>query len=390
MDPKSFQNYLMNWEDRNTISIRCPNGFSNSNFSFDTVDRFKGALADESKSYLYSRGNNPTLKILEKKLAALSHAEDCLVVNSGAGAIFVSVLSTVKSGDHIISVENPYSWAKKMFENVLPRFNVATTFVDGRNLNNFKNAIRPNTSLIYLESPNSWTFNLQDLKGVSEIAKNKNIITICDNSYATPIYQRPLDLGIDITIQSATKYLNGHSDVVAGVICSRKSLIEKMFNSEYLNLGIGTTPFNAWLVLRGLRTLPARLERISGTCQKVVDYLNTREEIESLSFPFDKNFPQYALAKQQMSGTGGLLSFIFKTGTPDAIKDFCNALQHILMAVSWGGHESLIMPAIASISDKDFDPGNPAHRRVRFYVGLEDADYIIEDLERGFNAVKKG
>ncbi len=271
-----------------------------------------------------------------------------------------------------------------MFENVLPRFNVATTFVDGRNLNNFKNAIRPNTSLIYLESPNSWTFNLQDLKGVSEIAKNKNIITICDNSYATPIYQRPLDLGIDITIQSATKYLNGHSDVVAGVICSRKSLIEKMFNSEYLNLGIGTTPFNAWLVLRGLRTLPARLERISGTCQKVVDYLNTREEIESLSFPFDKNFPQYALAKQQMSGTGGLLSFIFKTGTPDAIKDFCNALQHILMAVSWGGHESLIMPAIASISDKDFDPGNPAHRRVRFYVGLEDADYIIEDLGKRF------
>lgn len=365
-----------------------PPVFQTSNFAFHTVDNLREALLDESSHYLYSRGKNPTLTILEKKLAALSHGEDCLVVNSGAGAIFISVLANVKSGDHIVSVEHPYSWATKMFKDILPRFNVTTTFVDGRYTERIREAIQPNTSLIYLESPNSWTFHLQDLSAVAAFARDLHITTICDNSYATPIYQRPLDMGIDITIQSATKYLNGHSDVVAGVICSSKKQIDKIFNSEYLNLGIGTTPSNAWLILRGLRTLPLRLERGAATTKQVVKYLHTRNEVESVSFPLDEQFPQYDLARQQMSGACGLLSFILNTKTEQAIKVFCESLEHILMAVSWGGYESLIMPATASLKAGQFDANNPAHRSIRFYVGLEDAGYIIEDLNRGFDAMK--
>ena len=386
MDPKKLS-YILNelGEDREMyFNAVTPPIFQTSNFSFKTVKDFRKGFEDESSSFMYSRATNPTLKILSQKMAALDGAEDCLVFNSGAGTIFAAVLANVKSGDHIISVKDPYSWAQKMFNNVLPRFNVSTTYVDGRDIENFEKAIQHNTSLIYLETPNSWSFYLQDLEAVAQLARSKKIITICDNSYCTPLYQRPLDLGIDIVLQSATKYINGHSDVVAGVLCGRKKMLKKIFDSEYMNMGIGTTPFNAWLILRGLRSLPARLERITTTTKKVVNFVKTKKEVEELSFPFDKDFPQYQLAQKQMQGACGLFSFILKTNKITAIENFCESLQHILMAVSWGGHESLIIPACASIKPEDFDPGNKDHRKVRMYVGLEDADYLIEDLERGF------
>jgi len=386
MDPKKLS-YILNelGEDREMyFNAVTPPIFQTSNFSFKTVKDFRKGFEDESSSFMYSRATNPTLKILSQKMAALDGAEDCLVFNSGAGTIFAAVLANVKSGDHIISVKDPYSWAQKMFNNVLPRFDVSTTYVDGRDIENFEKAIQHNTSLIYLETPNSWSFYLQDLEAVAQLARSKKIITICDNSYCTPLYQRPLDLGIDIVLQSATKYINGHSDVVAGVLCGRKKMLKKIFDSEYMNMGIGTTPFNAWLILRGLRSLPARLERITTTTKKVVNFVKTKKEVEELSFPFDKDFPQYQLAQKQMQGACGLFSFILKTNKITAIENFCESLQHILMAVSWGGHESLIIPACASIKPEDFDPGNKDHRKVRMYVGLEDADYLIEDLERGF------
>lgn len=389
MDPKSVSKIINDLGENRSeyYNAVTPPIFQTSNFAFDTVDDFRKGLEDESSTFLYSRGTNPTLKILAQKLAALDGAEECLVLNSGAGAVFVSILANVKSGDHIISVQKPYTWAQKMFDNVLPRFNITTTYVDGRDTENFRKAIRPNTTLIYLESPNSWSFYLQDIEAVATIAKERNITTICDNSYCTPLYQRPIDMGIDIALQSATKYINGHSDVVAGVLCGSKKMMDKIFFSEYLNLGIGTTPFNAWLLLRGMRTLPARLDKISDTTKKVVSFLKTRKEIESLSFPFDEDFPQYELAKKQMTGACGLLSFIFKTHDPKAIERFCDALTDILMAVSWGGHESLIMPGIATVSLDKFDPSVPEQRRIRLYVGLEDATYIIEDLKKGFDAM---
>ncbi|MBC7723018.1 MAG: aminotransferase class I/II-fold pyridoxal phosphate-dependent enzyme [Pedobacter sp.] len=355
-----------------------------SNFAFKKVNDLRQSFENEYSTYLYSRGLNPTVEILRKKLAALDGAEDCLVFNSGAAAIFASVLANIKSGDHIISINNPYTWAKKLFEVILPRFNVTHSYVDGTNIDNFKAAITQNTAIIYLESPNSWTYDLQDLQAIANLAKQHNIITICDNSYCTPIYQKPIALGIDLVLQSATKYIGGHSDVVAGVLSGKKEMIKRIFNSEYNTIGSGIQPFNAWLLIRGLRTLPMRLERISRTTLTVIDYLQNHPKVEAVIFPLHPSFPQYDLAKQQMSGACGLLTFIIKATTIKQIETFCESLKHILMAVSWGGYESLIIPKCAGIQPTDFDASNKEHRMLRLYVGLEDTDYIINDLTQAF------
>ena len=203
-------------EDREQyFNAVAPPIIQSSNFVFKKVDEMRKAFADEYSTYLYSRGLNPTVDILRKKLAALDNAEDCLVFGSGAAAIFAAVLANVKSGDHIVSVNKPYTWAQRMFNVILPRFGVTTTYIDGRDIENFERAILPNTSVIYLESPNSWDYAIQDLRAVAELARSENIITICDNSFCTPIYQRPIDYGIDLTLQSATKYIGGHSDTLA-------------------------------------------------------------------------------------------------------------------------------------------------------------------------------
>ena len=374
-------------ERENYFNAIAPPIVQTSNFSFDTVADMRTALNEEYASYVYSRGNNPTTDILCKKLAALDGAEDCLVFNSGAAAIFAAVFASVKTGDHIVSVDKPYAWAQKMFNDVLPRFGITTTYIDGKDIENFERTILPNTTVIYLESPNSWDYALQDLKAVAELARSENIITICDNSYCTPIYQRPIEFGIDIAIQSATKYISGHSDTIAGVLCSNKKMIEKIFNSEYMNIGSGIQPFNAWLLIRGLRTLPLRLERISKSTIQLVNYLKQHPKVEEVIFPFDENFPQHELAKQQMSGACGLLTFIIKANSIDQIEKFCEKLQHILMAVSWGGHESLIIPKIVGINPADFNANDKEHRMLRLYVGLEEADYLIKDIEQAFAAI---
>ncbi|MFZ4768800.1 MAG: trans-sulfuration enzyme family protein [Ferruginibacter sp.] len=371
-------------ERENYFNAIAPPIIQSSNFAFKTVDAMRSAFADEYSTYLYSRGLNPTVDILRKKLAALDGAEDALVFNSGAAAIFAAVLANVKAGDHIVSVNKPYTWAQKMFNDILPRFGITTTYIDGRDIENFERAILPNTTLIYLESPNSWDYALQDLKAVAELAKAEGIVTICDNSYCTPIYQQPILMGIDLSLQSATKYISGHSDTVAGVLSGRKEMIERIFNSEYMNIGSGIQPFNAWLLIRGLRTLPMRLQQITQTTQEVVKYLKQHPKVEEVIFPFDENFPQYELAMQQMKGACGLLTFIIKTSSIEQVENFCENLQHILMAVSWGGYESLIIPKCSGIKRADFDPANREHRMLRLYVGQEDALYLIKDLEKGF------
>lgn len=374
-------------ERENYFNAVVPPIMQSSNFVFNTVDDMRNAFADEYGTYIYSRGLNPTVDILRRKLAALDGAEDCLVFNSGAAAIFTSVLANVKSGDHIVSVDKPYTWAQKMFNNILPRFGVTTTYIDGRNIENFERAILPHTTVIYLETPNSWDYALQDLEAVAELAKAENIITICDNSYCTPIYQQPIMMGIDLSLQSATKYIGGHSDTVAGVLSGSKAMIEKIFNSEYMNIGSGIQPFNAWLLIRGLRTLPARLERISRTTKEVVRFLKGHPKVERVIFPFDEDFDQYALAKKQMKDGFGLLTFIIKADDIGKVEMFCESLEHILMAVSWGGHESLVIPKCSSIKREDFDAANPEHRMIRLYCGLEDPGYIITDLDQALKKI---
>jgi cystathionine beta-lyase len=382
--------YILNelGEDNgNYFNAISPPIIQTSNFLFRSVEDLRKAFYDEYDTLLYSRGNNPTVDILRKKLAALDGAEDCLVFNSGASAIFCSVLSQVKAGDHIVSVKAPYTWAKKMFDVILPRFGVTTTYIDGTDVANWQAAMQPTTTLFYLESPNSWTYELQDLTAVAQLAKEHHITTIVDNSYCSPVYQKPIAHGIDLVLQSATKYIGGHSDVVAGVLTGSHEKMRKIFNSEYLTTGSGCTPFHAWLLLRGLRTLPMRLTHISKTTLEMVSWLQQQPKVESVIFPFDKNFPQYELAKKQMTGACGLLTFVVKTGSGDAIENFCNSLRHIRMAVSWGGHESLIIPRMAGVRKQFFSPANKDHRMLRLYVGLEDAAYLQADMEQAFDQI---
>ncbi|MBS1566516.1 MAG: PLP-dependent transferase [Bacteroidetes bacterium] len=358
-----------------------------SNFAFKKVDDMRHAFEDEYGGYIYSRGLNPTVDILRKKLAALDGTEDALVFNNGAAAIFAAVFANVKSGDHIVSVHKPYTWAQKMFDNVLPRFGVTTTYIDGTDIGNFNNAVLPNTTVIYLESPNSWTYELQDLAQVSVLAKAKSITTIVDNSYCTPLLQRPADFGIDISMQTATKYIGGHSDTLGGVLSGTHAMMKKIFDSEYLNMGNGATPFNAWLLLRGLRTLPARLDRITATTRQLIPLLEKHPRVEEVIFPLSPSFPQYELARKQMKGACGLLTVVLRATSRAQIVRFCESLKHILMAVSWGGHESLAIPKCASLLPEQFDPASREHRMVRFYFGLEDASWLWADMEQAFAAM---
>ena len=369
-------------ERENYFNAISPPIIQTSNFAFKTVANLSKAFEDEMAGYLYCRGLNPTVEILRKKLAALDGAEDCLVFNSGAAAIFAGVFANVKAGDHIVSVKAPYTWAQRMFDVILPRFNITTTYIDGTKTGNWEQATRSNTTLYYLESPNSWDFALQPIKEVAALAKSKNITTYIDNSYCTPIHQKPLEMGIDMAMQTATKYIGGHSDVLGGILSGSKAMMKKIFDSEYLNIGSGIQPFNAWLLIRGLRTLPARLDRITKTSQEVLKFLKQHPKIEKVIFPFDESFPQYELAKRQMTGACGLMTMVFKTNKREELVKFCESLQHIMMAVSWGGHESLVIPKCSGFPVSEFDPLNPEHRYIRLYVGLEEADYLIKDLEQ--------
>lgn len=355
-----------------------------SNFASNTVADMRHCLQHEFEEAFYTRGYNPTVAILRKKLAALEGADDALVVSSGSAAAALAVMANLKAGDHAVCVSKPYSWTNKLFNIILKSYGVETTMIDGTDPQNYAHAIKPNTKLFFLESPNSLTFELQDIEAVAAIAKQNNIVTILDNSYATPLYQQPIKMGIDITIHSATKYLNGHSDVVAGVLCGSKEMIDRIFASELMTIGSIISPNDAWLMIRGLRTLPLRLERSDKTAMQVVEYLENHPKVDKVLYPFSKNFPQLELAKKQMKGCGGLFSVFLKADKLEEVEAFCNSLQRFLLACSWGGHESLIFPSAALISSRSYDNPLVNWRMIRFYVGLEDPELLIADLEQAF------
>lgn len=358
-----------------------------SNFAFKTVEDFSKIAEDERQAYVYSRGINPTTDILRKKLAALDHAEDCLLFSSGAAAIFAGVFANVKAGDHIVSVKNPYSSAQKMFDAILPKFGVTVSYIDGKTIEEWENARQNNTVLFYLESPNSWTYELQPLAQIAQLAKKHNIVTFIDNTYCTPIYQNVIDIGIDIAMQTATKYIGGHSDTLGGVLCGSNAMMKKIFDTELMTIGSSLQPFNGWLLLRGLRTLPLRLERIHQTTQRIISFLDQHPAIEKIIFPFHPSFEQYELAKKQMKAALGLVTIILKKYDRSSIIHFCESLRHFLMAVSWGGHESLVIPRCTFIPEQDYNPDNEYHRHIRLYCGLEEPEYLIQDLEQALKTI---
>lgn len=356
-------------------------------FSFDTVEQMRKTLQNESEVPFYTRGHNPTTAILEQKMAALEHAEDALVFASGSAAVTSAVMANVNQNDHIVCVQKPYSWTNKLLNNLLNRFGVTNTMIDGTDPQNFERAIQPNTKVLFLESPNSWTFEQQDLAAVAQIAKKHGIITIIDNSYATPLYQNPIDYGIDIVVHSATKYISGHSDTIAGVLCGSKAMTEKIFASEYMTLGGVIAPFNAWLLLRGLRTLPARMDRVSATTTKVVEYLQQHPLVNKIYYPYLESDPQHTLAKKQMSKGAGQFTIELAVDDMALVEKFCDQLKRFLMACSWGGHESLIFPACVLYTSANYSVAALPANMIRFCVGLEEPEVLIADIEQAFEAI---
>ena len=363
-----------------------PPVIQSSNFAFTDLTTFRQIFPNEIDNHIYTRGNNPTVNILRQKVAALEGAEDALVLSSGSAAVSAAVIANVKAGDHIVCVQAPYSWTTVLLTRFLPRFGVETTFVDGTDLAEIEAAIRPNTRVLYLESPNTLTFGLQDLAACSAICARHNLVSIIDNSHCSPIFQQPIKHGIDVVIHSATKYLNGHSDVVGGVICGKRQMIEQIFATEYMTLGAIISPHDANLVIRGLRTLELRMKRTDESAKKVAAFLATHPKIKRVLYTFSESNPQLAIAKKQMSGNGGLLSIETTAATIEAAETFFYALKRFTFAVSWGGHESLIFPTVA-LYGIEGRPNPPVpFGFARLYIGLEDADWLIEDLNQALNA----
>lgn len=351
-----------------------------SNFVFPDVSSFRTSVLDEANAHIYTRGNNPTVEILRRKIAALEGTDDALIFASGSAAIAATIMHCTAQGAHVICVRHPYSWTSALLNKYLARFGVEHDFVDGSDIHALEKLIRENTQLIFLESPNTFTYELQDIDACVSLARKYNITTAIDNSYSSPIYQQPAKMGVDIVIHSVTKYINGHSDVVAGVVCSNNKIISKMFVDEYMTLGGIISPGDAALVIRGLRTLPIRMERIQQSTKKILEGLKGQPLIKQIIYPFDPSFPQYELAKRQMSGCGGLFTIAFDVPDIDSLLGIIGKIKRWKIAVSWGGHEALMLPiaALYNLPGRT-DPHIPWNF-VRFYVGLEEPEYLLEDL----------
>src|SRR5512141_736298 len=363
--------------------------FQTSIFAFPTVAAFREGFRDEFKRTTYTRGNNPTVEILRKKVAALEGAEECLMFGSGAGAVSAAVMASVGAGDHVVCVQRPYSWTRAVIRDLLGRFGVTNTFVDGTDIANFERALTPATKLIVLESPNSMTFEMQDLAAVAQLARAHGIRTLCDNSYATPLNQSPIALGIDMVAHSATKYLNGHSDVVAGVLCASEKIIREVFRGPYMTCGAILSPHDAWLMIRGLRTLPVRMQRVAQTTQQVVAFVEGHSRIERVYYPTAASNPQFRLAQEQMRGASGLMTLQLRVDDVAGVERFCNALQRFLMTVSWGGYESLLFPvcAVHPAAAPIASGGSLPLNLVRLSIGLEEPEVLIADLQPALAAI---
>ena len=351
------------------------------NFTYPTVAAMRATVQQEFDRPLYTRGFNPTVAMLRKKLAALEHAEDALVFSSGSAAIAAAVMSFSKAGDHIVCVHKPYSWTKKLLAELLSRFGVEHSFVDGTDAENYRRALRPNTTFFILESPNSLTFELQDLAAVAAIAKEHGIITLCDNSFSSPLFQNPIDHGIDLVAHSATKYLNGHSDVVAGMLAGSHAHIRQVMAREFMTLGPAPSPHDAWLLMRGLRTLDLRVNRSADNAAKVARFLEAHPKVKRVHWPGLESHPQHGLAKRQMTRVAGLMSIELDAPDEAAVERFCDASERFLIAVSWGGYESLQWPVCALKGPSGYYTELP-FTMIRLYIGIEDADALIADLEQ--------
>ncbi|HYK71658.1 MAG TPA: aminotransferase class I/II-fold pyridoxal phosphate-dependent enzyme [Pseudoneobacillus sp.] len=365
-------------DDRHQGAVTFP-VYQNSLFTFSTVEDYEKAREQLVDSYLYTRGNNPTVKILEERIAALEQGEQARCFASGMAAISSAILSTIQSGDHIICVDQAYGPTREFLSEYLKKFNILTSFVNGSSMEEIKRAAQPNTKLIYLESPTSLLFELQDIHACVSFAKEIEAKTIIDNSWSTPIYQKPLLMGVDLVVHSLTKYMSGHSDVVAGVVVGNKELITNINKNEHLLLGGILSPQNASLILRGMRTLAIRMEQHQKSAFEIAKFLEEQPFIERVHFPGLPTNPFHSLAKKQMSGFGSLLSFETNLSY-ELVREMVNSLKMFRVGVSWGGYESLVTLHRKNDSNTQV---------VRLYIGLENPEDIKEDLKAAFQVLVK-
>jgi len=366
--------------------------YQNSLFTMKDWDDIDKAFDDRTNNYIYSRGNNPSAKIVEEKLARVCGGDTAKLFASGMGAVSAVMLSCIEKGSHVVTIKNIYGPANNILQSYFkPKFGIEITYISGTDIAEFEKAIQPNTTLIYLESPSSVILSLQDLKAVATLAKKQNIKTAIDNTWASPLFQHPLKLGIDFEIHSCSKYIGGHKNVVAGLVVGAKAGMESLFTKEFELFGAKIAPFEAWLLLRSLRTLKIRMDQHQKSGLAVAEFLEKHPKIAKVNFPGLKSFPQYELAKQQMSGTTGLMSFQLKTTDLEKAKTFFNGLELFQIGVSWGGHESLIYaPAISYLKELNaaqFEGLGISLGDMRISVGLEAAEDLIADLAQSLDKI---
>ncbi|GAB6101847.1 cystathionine gamma-synthase [Thermococcus atlanticus] len=351
----------------------------------------KRSIKEVEEGYVYSRSGNPTRDALERKLAALENAKYGLAFSSGLAAESTILLALLKKGDHVIAFDDLYGGTKRLFNQVMERFGIEFTYVDARESENVRNAIRENTRMIWLETPTNPLLKLADIKAIAEIAHERDIIVVVDNTFASPYFQNPIDLGADIVLHSVTKYLGGHSDVVGGAVMVNDDEIYERLKFHQNAVGAILSPFDSWLVMRGIKTLAVRMERHEKNAMTIARYLEEHPLVERVYYPGLPSHPQHELAKRQMRGFGGMLSFELKGGLEEAIK-FVESLEIFALAESLGGVESLIeLPAImthASVPKDEREKVGIRDSLIRVSVGIEDVEDLIEDLERGFEAVR--
>ncbi|MEW5898536.1 MAG: aminotransferase class I/II-fold pyridoxal phosphate-dependent enzyme [Bacillota bacterium] len=333
--------------------------------------------------FYYTRMANPTTQILEKKLAALEKAPACKCFASGMGAIGAAVLGLARAGDHIVAVRTIYKNTYRILNEIAPRYGIRVTFVGGHRVEDFEAALHPETSLFFLESPASSRYSLQDLAAVAGLAKSRGIVTLIDNTIATPYNQNPRDFGIDVVIHSGSKYLNGHGDVLLGAVCGDEETIKQIGEREHYLRGNLLGPFEAWLALRGLRTFPLRMAHANRAGLEIAHFLENHPKVARVFYPLLPSHPQHELAVRQMRGAGSLLAFELKDG-PGKVSPFINRLQHFKIAASWGSFESLVWYPLTGVKNPDpqwLEEHELSPSQVRLSIGLEDLEAIKEDLD---------
>ena len=328
--------------------------------------------------FVYTRVSNPTTEIAERKIAALEGADGALCFSSGMAAITSAILHFTRAGSHIVLVGTAYGPAMRFIRDYLSeRFGVTHTLVVGNDLAEIEAAIGDTTTLIYLESPSSGVFMMQDIEAVAAMAKARGIGTVIDNTYATPLHQQPLRYGIDISVHTASKYLGGHSDIIAGALAARREIIESIQGKERELLGSVMDPHQAWLLIRGIRTMPVRLKQHGESARKIAAFLEKHPKVVRVFYPGSETYAQKALFDKYLSGTNGLISFV-PAGSGEEVAAFMGKLRLFQRGVSWGGFESLVTPIGWSEEAERY--GVPRNL-VRIHVGLEDVNSLIADLD---------